>query len=83
MVLYSLLIRKIFVIICESDVAGGWMSRCGKETLVGFKYVMSVCLGGELTQMNIHIGFMNINVLFPTDLLIIVRAVIVKRLMAV
>lgn len=75
MVLYSLLIRKIFVIICESDVAGGWMSRCGKETLVGFNYVMSVCLGGELTQMNIHICFMNINVLFPTDLLIIVRAV--------
>lgn len=59
------------------------MSRSGKETLVGFNYVVSVCLGGELTQMNIHIGFMNINELFPTDLLIIVRAVIVKRLTAI
>lgn len=41
--------QKDMLLICESDVAGGWMSSCGKETLVGFNYVMSVCLGRELT----------------------------------
>ncbi len=55
------------------------MSWCGKETLVGFNYVVSVCLGGELPQMNIHIHIHS----NPTDLLIIVRAVILKRLMAI
>lgn len=52
---------KRFLIIFESDMAGGWTSRCRKETLVGFNYVMSVCFGRRAHPNEYSYRCMNIN----------------------
>lgn len=52
---------KRFLIIFESDMAGGWTSRCRKETLVGFNYVMTVCFGRRAHLNEYSYWCMNIN----------------------